>query len=100
MSFDNKDPLEEIICTMDFVEALNNAETITAATWSIQCLSETEITTAMISGMIDFTTQPLVKQKIVGGNLNQDYMHLCLITTSEGRKLMGAVTQKVTLGGL
>lgn len=95
-----KAPTEEIIVSLGFGKRLKPGETITDASTTVEVIDGTDAAPSDIrSGSADFTPDPIVAQKIIGGVLGVEYLIQILVTTSAGRKIMGARTLKIVKGG-
>ena len=89
--FSAKDPDEIIVLTMDFTNVVG-AATIVSAVWLCEQQDGTAVTPAsVLSGAVDIATQPLVKQKVIGGTAGITYLHRAEATLSDGRcQVIGA----------
>lgn len=98
MFFSDKDPDEVLVLSVDFVDVLEAGETISSASWLIVRENSDEDTSGMLSGTIDSSGSPIIRQKVQGGNDGATYIHRCKVVTSSGRTLVAGVFQAVRYG--
>lgn len=97
--FSDKDPAEVIVLSVDWSQVLESGETVSSASWLVSNTSnQTEDTASMISGSVDISASPIIRQKIAGGTDGNSYLHRCRIVTNTGRTLVQGVLQSVKLG--
>lgn len=97
-NFSDKDPLETIVLSVDFSQVLGQGETIQSAVWSVTRENGSEDTAPMLSGAVDISAAPIVRQLVTGGTDGGTYLHRAKVTTSAGRILVHGARQVVRLG--
>jgi len=94
--YSDKDPLEVIVCSMDFVDILNG-EAIQSCSWVITREDlPTEVTSGMLSGVAS-AAGTIVSQKVINGNVGGAYIHRAEVVTPTRTLILGA-RQNVTFG--
>lgn len=98
-SFSPKDPEESVVLGVNFVNLLAQAETIQSASWLVEQEDGTAVSSAaVLSGAIDISAAPVVRQKVIGGIPGLTYLHRAKVVTSAGRTLVGGGLQKIEKG--
>jgi hypothetical protein len=90
--FAKVDPGATPILSMDFSLRLASGDTIASATWTVEDDQGTA-QPAMLSGAIDITAAPIVRQKVTGWTDGKRYLHRCKVTTAAGVIIYGDVYQ-------
>lgn len=95
-----KDPDSGIIVSCPFAPRLDAGETITACNFSVTVLfGDDPDPSDMVSGGVDLSEAPVMKQKVIGGLHGVRYLLKFLATTSKGLVRVGSAVLPVQNGG-
>lgn len=90
LTYPEKDPAEELVYEMNFVDALAEDDTIASATVTITEVDDDDETPVEASG-VDHSADPLVRVRLSGGTAGKRYrVRFVIVTTGTEVKAQGA----------
>jgi len=95
--YDPKDPLETVVCSMDFTVALGGETSTDCVVDVFRADLAAEDTTAMVVGSVDTSSAPIMRQKISGGTHGVNYVVRFKVTTAQ-RVVTGSAYMLVKKG--